>query len=318
MFCRLLLIATAAFLFIGYPVRGDEEEYLEVTEVRIAGYDAIKTGLGDAVFTAKLSAGDTHRGTLREVTIDAFKQRYTLNNEMLQKLAGFPLASLKITHSAGYERTGGPGVYFRFYRDYLDAEGRQHKDKVLVSVNKGRGLTVHDPESEVIPRQSTGAGAWSKPVQGLEARITLVEKVKINGTRSLVPYLELRNVSDSASPFKVRCSQEHVKFELIGADGKVVRDGLTLPRSGPHPDPGTVVLPIDSSMRIGMHCTNWGVPKDAPAMVATDSGAWVLQSQENGKVFLRATIKGARLDSDPDRTWHGTIATPLVKVEWSK
>jgi hypothetical protein len=67
-----------------------------------------------------------------------------------------------------------------------------------------------------------------------------------------------------------------------------------------------------------MYCSNWGVPKDAPAMISTDSGAWVIQAEEKGKVFLRATIKGTKAAADPDRTWHGTIETPLVKVDWSE
>lgn len=159
---------------------------------------------------------------------------------------------------------------------------------------------------------------WSKTVDGLQARITLIEKPKINGTRSLVPYLELRNVSDSAHALKVRCGEGHVQFELVDADGKTVRDGWTLPRSGPHADPGTIALPHDSSMRISMYCSNWGVPKDAAGMISTDSGAWVLKPEEKGKVFLRATIKGTEDKSDPDRTWHGTLATPDVKVDWSR
>jgi hypothetical protein len=42
----------------------------------------------------------------------------------------------------------------------------------------------------------------------------------------------------------------------------------------------------------------------------------VLKPEEKGKVFLRATIKGEK--ADPDRTWYGTIATPLVKVDWTE
>ena len=162
------------------------------------------------------------------------------------------------------------------------------------------------------------AATWSKPTRGLQARITLVERPKYNGTRSIVPYLELRNTSSNADPLKVRCHTGHVYFELVDADGKVVRDGSTLPRSGPHADPGTIVLPHDSAMRIGMHCTNWGVPKDAAAMISTDSGAWVLKQQEKGKVFLRATVKGAKVESDPDRMWYGTIVTPAAKVDWKE
>lgn len=160
---------------------------------------------------------------------------------------------------------------------------------------------------------------WSKPTGGLEARVTLVEKPKSNGTRSLVPYLELRNVGDSAYPLKVYCDTGHVKFELVGADGKVVRDGWSLSRSGPHADPGTVALPVDSSIRIGMYCSNWGVPRDAAAMISTDSGAWVLQLKEKGRVFLRATITGATKGAiQPEHMWYGTIVTPALKVDWSE
>lgn len=160
--------------------------------------------------------------------------------------------------------------------------------------------------------------SWSKPTRGLQARITLVEKPKSNGTRTIVPYLELRNVGGSAYPLKVRCDTGHVKFELVDADGKAYSNGNVRVRDGHHADPGTIVLPLDSSMRISMNCTNWGVTKDADAMISTDNGAWVLQPKEKGKVFLRATIKGAKVESDPDRMWHGTILTPAVKVDWSE
>jgi hypothetical protein len=162
------------------------------------------------------------------------------------------------------------------------------------------------------------ADTWSKTMDGLQARITLVEKPKNNGTRLVVPYLELRYVGDSATRLKVRCGREHVKFELVDAEGKPVDDGNALPRSGPHPDPGTVILPFDSSMRLGMSCSNWGVPKDAAGLIATDSGAWVIEPKQKGKVFLRATIKGEKVVRDLENTWQGTIQTPTVKVDWDK
>ncbi len=149
--------------------------------------------------------------------------------------------------------------------------------KVFVLLFRGVAILAAIVMLGAAPATQPAEGdSWSKPAHGLQVRITLVERPRINGTRSLVPYLEWRNVSDSASPLKVRCGRGHVKFELVGADGKVVREGTGLPRSGRHADPGTIVLPHDSSMRIGMYCSNWGVPKDAPAMIATDSGAWVL------------------------------------------
>jgi hypothetical protein len=170
-----------------------------------------------------------------------------------------------------------------------------------------------------VPVDAAGdADTWSKPVDGLQARIVLVERSRINGTRTLAPYLELRNASDSAEPLRVRSGAGHVRFELVGENGKPVRGGWALPRSGPHPDPGTIVLPFDSAIRIGMYCSNWGVPRDAQAMIATDSGAWVILPQEKGKVFLRAFVKGDAVEADPHRTWHGTIETPPVKIDWQE
>jgi RNA polymerase sigma factor (sigma-70 family) len=156
---------------------------------------------------------------------------------------------------------------------------------------------------------------WSEAVNGLRARVALVEKPRSNGTRMLHPYLELRNVDDMAYPLKVRLGGAHVKFELIDAGGEAVDSSYAQSRSGPHPDPGTISLPIDSSLRVSMYCTNWGIPRDAAAMVATDSGAWVLKPEQEGKVFLRATVSGKKQDGD-DRVWFGELETK-TRVTWS-
>ena len=65
-------------------------------------------------------------------------------------------------------------------------------------------------------------------------------------------------------------------------------------------------------MRINLECTNWGVPKDAAAMVATDSGAWIIQEAERGRVYLRTTLKSGELKQE----WFGKIEVPLIVVDW--
>jgi hypothetical protein len=159
------------------------------------------------------------------------------------------------------------------------------------------------------------AGEWSREVNGLQLRLKLVEKGKLYGTRWLVPYLELRNVRDLANPMLVNLDYRHLKVELVSADGVPVRGGYSMVRSGPTPEPGTVSLPWDSSMRLSLECRTWGISRDAPAMVATNSGAWVIREDENGKVFLRATLTGEK--NTPDwKTWSGELQTPPVKVAW--
>lgn len=158
------------------------------------------------------------------------------------------------------------------------------------------------------------ARAWSQELNGLQVRLELVEKEKY-GTRWLVPYLELRNVRNLMNPLQVNLEGEHLKVELVNADGVPVRSGSSGTRSGPVPQLGTISLPMDSSMRVSLECLNWGIPKDAPAMISTDSGAWVIGDGERGKVYLRATLTAEK--STPEwRAWGGELQTPPVKVDW--
>ena len=162
---------------------------------------------------------------------------------------------------------------------------------------------------------SAETDAWSRATNGLQARLTMVEKGKLYGSRWLVPYLELRNVRNLGNQMEVNCDSDHLKVELVDAEGKSVRDGWSLPRSGPASELNNVILPWDSSIRISLENRNWGVTKNAAAMVSTDSGAWVIGEHEKGRVFLRATLTGEQTEPS-DKRWGGSIQTPLLKVNW--
>ena len=127
-------------------------------------------------------------------------------------------------------------------------------------------------------------------MNGLQARLELVEKEKINGTRWLVTYLELRNVRDLGNQMEVNCDYRHLKVELVDANGSQLRDGWMLPRTGPTQELNVIVLPWDSSIPVTWNA-GIGASK-ADAIVAVDSGAWVIQENEKGKVYLRATLTG--------------------------
>ncbi|WP_428303643.1 hypothetical protein [Lacipirellula sp.] len=161
----------------------------------------------------------------------------------------------------------------------------------------------------------TSVGKWSEVSGGIQARLSLAETDRVNGTRMLVPYLELRNASDLANPIKLRCGSENVTFELLDKKGKPSSCKRATERSGAYSDPGTVSLPIDSYMRFTMRCTSYGVPKVAvAAMIATDSGAWYLNEQDLGSQLLRVSISGKK--TDDQSTWMGTIVVPPVPVTW--
>ncbi len=84
---------------------------------------------------------------------------------------------------------------------------------------------------------------WSEAVNGLQARLELVEREKKYGTRWLVPHLELRNVRDLGNQMEVNCDYRHLKVELVDANGSPLRPGSSSPRSGPTTELNVIVLP---------------------------------------------------------------------------
>jgi hypothetical protein len=46
--------------------------------------------------------------------------------------------------------------------------------------------------------------SWSALTNGLQARLTFVEKPKVNGTRLLVPFIELKNGREGSSEGRCR------------------------------------------------------------------------------------------------------------------
>lgn len=171
-----------------------------------------------------------------------------------------------------------------------------------------------------IPAASRGGTpvteGWSIYENGLKARVSLEQRAKFNGTRKLAPYLELRNLSQLANPVRVRCDEQHVTFDLVDADGKVL-DPTSLPLDGISPEIETIVLPFDSSIRMYMGASIWGVPKDAAAMISTENSAWVLKPEQKGKTFLRVTIHGDKSGERKDHIWHGKIQA-WVKIDWKE
>ena len=80
-----------------------------------------------------------------------------------------------------------------------------HMNVIRISI----GLTAALFMLGCVSAATNEADTWSGPTNGLQARLTFVEKRKFNGTRLLVPFLELKNVRDLAHPIEVRCDSHH-------------------------------------------------------------------------------------------------------------
>lgn len=136
-------LAIVAALLLG-RASASEEEYLPWVEVRVAGPE--RGDVGKVVFSATLE-GDRYRS----VSVDAFGRTLVLDKADLAKLDGLPLASLRITHEAGYERLGGHTVHFRL-KVTRTTDGKAVEESGGFSVSRGKGLAMHARAVRELPR----------------------------------------------------------------------------------------------------------------------------------------------------------------------
>jgi hypothetical protein len=138
MIARNTAALLVSVLMFGSTLRASEEAFLPWTEVRIVCPKRDDTG--QVVFHAK-----AEERKLLEMNIEAFGKKHAVAKEDLAKLAGFPLSSFVATHEAGYEILGGHTVHFKWKRIFYDAEGKLVEEQAIVSVSKGKGLSVNVP-----------------------------------------------------------------------------------------------------------------------------------------------------------------------------
>ena len=124
----LVLVSLFAWMPLPRSLPASETEFLEWSESEIRIVANERKDAGKVVFTAKRM-----KDRYREVHIEAFGQKYTLDKEQLHQLNGFSPHSLnlKTTYEAG--RGSGIIVYF---------EMRHDQQRVLISVNAQHGLRV--------------------------------------------------------------------------------------------------------------------------------------------------------------------------------
>jgi hypothetical protein len=172
------------------------------------------------------------------------------------------------------------------------AEGEFHADSIVLDMR-------------------TDDGKWSEPVNGLKARLSFERGRENNGTPIIATYLELRNVSDSATPLEIPLDSTKIEFKVVDAKGKAVAQA-GLPYDGITATPGTLRLPHDSQLRLGVSGNGAGIPKDQGALLDLASSAvWLFKRGDVGEYCLRAKFTIAKTD---DHSWHGTIEMPDARI----
>jgi hypothetical protein len=125
---HLIFGCLLALLLVPRLLPASETEFLEWSEAEIRIVANERKDAGKVVFTAKRA-----KNQYREIHIEAFGQKYTLDKDQLGELNGFSPhgLSLKTTYEGG--RGAGVIVYF---------EMRHDQQRVVISVNAQQGLRV--------------------------------------------------------------------------------------------------------------------------------------------------------------------------------
>lgn len=145
---RLILAFPLVCSLSGALVTASEEEYLEYGEIRVVSPERKDTG--KVVFAAKAD-----REKILSVNIEAFGKKYVLSDGELEKVTGFPISSLVITHEAGFELTGGHTVHFKLKKvGYKDE--KLTEEKALISVSQKKGLDVRRLEPHIVEKVPVG------------------------------------------------------------------------------------------------------------------------------------------------------------------
>lgn len=117
-----------------------EEEHVPWQSVVIEAEATPETGAVRVTATAD-------KDELTSLRIHAFGREESLGKEGLEKLRGYPLASIAITREPGYENIGGYTVHLRLKRTHYGDSKKLKTEVMIVSLpKKGAIRVVQMPE----------------------------------------------------------------------------------------------------------------------------------------------------------------------------
>lgn len=149
--------------------------------------------------------------------------------------------------------------------------------------------------------------AWGESMNGLSGRLTVVPEGLKLGRRHVVS-VELKN--DSNTPFAV-IDQPRLEAELSAGRKSIPDDSLSLPQSGPIPNPQWGVIPPSASLNIRVDLTTAGVSTDGPALLIVGGKMWKLAL---GTYELRTVVVAEKSKDGPDNQWVGRLTLPPVEI----
>jgi hypothetical protein len=159
--------------------------------------------------------------------------------------------------------------------------------------------------------------AWSAPVNGLVGRVEFERKGEKEGTPKLIPYLVLKNVTDTIGTVDIYLDHGNLDLKLVDAKGTEIKganSGVN-GRNGFVARPFWLQLPYDSTIRMNASIEGYFTPGKGELLIEADSGLLFVPKGYTGAVFATGTFT---VDKTPVEArnfiWKGKLVLPRVKL----
>jgi hypothetical protein len=153
--------------------------------------------------------------------------------------------------------------------------------------------------------------AWSKPVKGLRARLSVLPPQDTNSPFCRV-FFELQNVDRALGQKHVRFSPERLALKVSNTNGTELAPA-NQPYDGVSPNWETIALPYAGTIRFQISFPGLGY-RPAVDKVIVDVGpprTWIVP-QDGSKYFLSGSLS-IEIDH-PSMDWSGTLELPAVEI----
>lgn len=179
-------------------------------------------------------------------------------------------------------------------------------------------LAVLTVSSGALKLTSADNAGWSKTVNGLRARLLVLDPLERN-PRFCRVFIEFENVADVMGQKHIRFATRKLKLRVTDQTGKDLAIA-TNPYDGFSPDWEAIALPYAGVVKFQISFPGLGYnPATDKVIVDVGAGAaWVIP-QDDSIYFLSGTLSIAPEERDhPPMDWSGVLDLPRVAIPKAK
>ncbi len=167
-------------------------------------------------------------------------------------------------------------------------------------------------------KPSADNAEWSNPINGLRARLLVLDPQKPN-SRFCRVFIEFENVADVMGQMHIRFATRKLKLRVTNQDGKDLAIATTA-YDGFSPNWEAIALPYGGVLKFQISFPGLGYnPATDKVIVDVGAGAaWVIP-QDNSIYYLSGTLSiSPEMGDHPYMDWSGVLDLPRVAIPKAK